>query len=85
MAQKIRKQIYIDPGQEQKLIRLSEKTGASQAEIIRTAIDSIFSVSEKFTRDIRAWDTERAFIQQLMAKDPVKGPRSWTREELHER
>jgi len=84
MAQKIRKQIYIDPRQEQKLRRLSEKTGSSQAEIIRTAIDSLFNVSEKFTRDSKAWNAERAFILQLMGKGHVEGTRSWAREELHE-
>ncbi len=85
MAQKIRKQIYIDDRQEQKLKRLSEKTGASQAEIIRAAIDSHFNVSGKITRDIKAWNAERAFILQLLEQDPVEGTRSWNREELHER
>ena len=84
MAQKIRKQIYIDQRQEHKLRRMSQNTGASQAEIIRLAIDSHFAVSGKTTRDIKAWDTERVFIQQLIRKGPVDGTRAWEREGLHE-
>ena len=84
MAQKIRKQIYIDQRQERKLKRLSEKTGASQAEIIRLAIDSHFALSGKSSTDIRAWDVERVFIRQLIAMDPVDGTSMWKREGLHE-
>ena len=84
MAPKIRKQIYIDPGQEHKLRQLSEKTGASQAQIIRTAIDAQLLTSGVITRDIKAWEAERAFIQKLIRKGPVEGGQSWTREELHE-
>ena len=39
MAQKVRKQVYIEPDQEIALKRLCEKTGASEAELLRQGID----------------------------------------------
>lgn len=84
MAKMVRKQIYIEPGQEKMLKRLVRETGVTEAQLIREAIDrhvgSVFSV-----RDIHAWEKEQAFIAQLMEQEPIPGKRSWQREELHER
>jgi hypothetical protein len=76
MTIKVRKQVYIEPHQEEILKRLTRETGISEAELIRQAID-------RHTRtfiprpDLKAWEKERTFIVHLM--------QHWQREELHKR
>ncbi len=84
MARMVRKQIYIEPEQDAELKRMAERTGASEADLIRQAIDRQMG-SLPPRRDLRAWENERAYIEGLMRRGPVPGGRSWTREELHER
>jgi hypothetical protein len=85
MPKKIRKQIYIDPGQEKLLKRSAKRTGLSEAEIIRKALDvgigAIVSISPR--ADI--WVSELAYINRLMKKGPARGGRNWNRDDLHER
>jgi hypothetical protein len=84
MTIKVRKQVYIEPHQEEILKRLTRETGISEAELIRQAID-------RHTRtfiprpDLKAWEKERTFIVHLMQQDPAPGQRTWQREELHKR
>jgi hypothetical protein len=85
MPRRIRKQIYIEPEQEQELKRLSKETGLSEAEIIRKAIDRQTRVLWFPRRDREAWERELAFIDQLIAQGYVEGGRKWRREELYER
>ena len=84
MAKMVRKQIYVGPEQEAELKRRARQTGASEAELIRQALDRHLAVVPP-PPDPRGWDNERAFILDLINKGPVPGGRSWTREELHER
>ena len=85
MPTKVRKQVYIDPRQEQTLKRLSRLRGIPEAEIIRRAIDEYTRVVRLPARDLAVWEQERAFIQRLIEAGPVPGRRTWTREDLHER
>lgn len=85
MARMVRKQIYIEPRQEAMLRELARQTQATEAELIRQAIDRQTSALAFPRRDMRAWQEERAFISQLIERGPVPGRRSWQREELHER
>lgn len=85
MTLRVRKQIYIDPGQEKLLKQLTRDTGLAEAEIIRQAIDRQIGPLEQPRRDLAAWDRERAFIAQLIERGPVSGGRSWKREDLYER
>jgi hypothetical protein len=84
MTIKVRKQVYIEPHQEELLKHLARETGLSEAELIRQAID-------RHTRtfiprpDLKAWEKERTFIVHLMQQDPAPGQRTWQREELHKR
>jgi len=85
MVAKVRKQVYIDPGQDEMLKRLAKETGESQAEIIRRAID-LHTHSGRFPgRDLNVWAQERAFIRRLIQQGPIPGQRTWKRENLHER
>jgi hypothetical protein len=87
MTLRVRKQIYIDPGQETLLKQLTQDTGLAEAEIIRQAIDRQIRPFEleQPRRDLAAWDRERAFIAQLIERGPVPGERAWKREDLYER
>jgi hypothetical protein len=83
MATKVRKQIYIDPNQEVRLKQLAAVTGLTEAEIIRRAIDGHLAAASLPNRDLSVWQRESDFIQAWIAKGPVVGGRSWTREELY--
>ncbi len=85
MGTKVRKQIYIEQSQEAELKTLAEQTGLSEAEIIRQAISRQARVLRLPRRELDVWETERAFIAQLMAQEPVTGARTWTREDLYDR
>lgn len=84
MATKVRKQIYIEPRQDIVLKRLAEETGATEAEIIRQAIDRHTRLFRFPGRDMAAWEKERAFITHLIERGPVAGRRTWQREDLYE-
>ena len=85
MATKIRKQIYLDAEQDRLLKNISRKSGLSEAEIIRKAIDrqAVIPLPQTGRHDV--WKKEAVFIKGLMRKGVVKGKRSWDRLDLYER
>ncbi len=84
MARMVRKQIYLEPHQEQRLKTLSRLLQVSEAELIRRALD-LYLFDTLMTRSrLAIWEQEKAFIQEWMAQGPVPGGRTWTREELYE-
>lgn len=85
MGRKIRKQIYIDPDQEQLLKRSAKRTGLSEAEIIRKAFDLGIAAVVASSPRSDVWDSELAFIKRWMKKGIVRGERTWNRNDLHER
>ena len=84
MTTKVRKQIYIEPRQDNRLKQLALSTGISEAEIIRQAIDRHTQSFQLSQPDLSAWEQEQEFIKQLIEQGPVKGGRTWRREELYE-
>jgi hypothetical protein len=84
MSVMVRKQIYIEPRQEELLKQAAAETGMTEAEIIRRAIDLWGESEEKRRQAQEAWKEARAFIEDLIAQGPVPGGRTWTREELYE-
>jgi len=84
MSRMVRKQIYIEPEQEALLKRLTRLSGISEAELIRQAIEHQIRFSLLSLRDLEAWRREKAFITRLMKQGPVRGRRTWKREELYE-
>ena len=88
MSRKVRKQIYIEPQQESALKRFAQRTGLSEAEVIRRAISEHVEqrpTSRSLPRDPRAWERARAFAEELIAKGPVPGGRRWRREDIYDR
>lgn len=85
MTVKVRKQVYIEPYQDALLKRVAEKTGASEAEIIRQAIDRHVQSLQIAGAEVESWETEDAFIGVLLELGPVAGERTWSREDLYDR
>lgn len=85
MATKIRKQIYLDSSQEWQLKQLASATGLSEAEIIRRTLNSRLGLPMQQPRDLSAWQNEKSFIQEWMAKGRVEDGRTWKREDLYDR
>lgn len=74
----IRKQIFIEEGQNQILKRLAKKTGKSEGALIREVIGR-FLVSEE-DADAR-WE---AMIARWAQNPVTNKPRTWTRSDLYE-
>ncbi|HRN68685.1 MAG TPA: CopG family transcriptional regulator [Promineifilum sp.] len=85
MSTKIRKQIYLDRDQELQLKRLAAAIGSSEAEIIRHSLDSRLGMPKQLPRDLSAWEEEKQFIEDWIARGTVGGGRIWKREDLYDR
>ena len=86
MGRMVRKQIYIEPRQEQLLKRRAKELEISEAELVRRAIDQIGRAQTLSSYDLRlrAWEEERAFIEQRRKMMAPQTGRSWTRDELYD-
>jgi hypothetical protein len=81
----VRKQIYIEPEQEEYLKRRAETLGISEAEIIRRKLSAPERPGISKPRNPKAWQEELAFIKRRAKELPaLNKPRTWTREELYE-
>jgi hypothetical protein len=89
MAAKIRKQIYIDSEHEAVLKQLSSQRGISEAEIIRQAVERYSLAAQPTSRNLKAWEEEKAFIQQRIDQSSTPNStckdRTWNREDLYDR
>ncbi|MBA3945782.1 MAG: ribbon-helix-helix domain-containing protein [Herpetosiphonaceae bacterium] len=81
----IRKQIYLEPAQNAQLKRLAHESGVSEAELVRQAIDAYLRSLHQLRLNSVVWEAERAFIEQLVAMEPVEGGRTWARDHLYDR
>ena len=86
MAQMIRKQIYIQKSQEERLKKIAETRGVSEAEIIRRALDvELKRVGFRLAYDDEAMKRLLQAMLDMDKKPPVpQRKRDWTREELYE-
>ena len=86
MSQMIRKQIYIQKGQEERLKKVAEARGVSEAEIIRRALEmELRFVGYRPAYDLEAWERIYKFLMEMEKRGPVpQRKRDWTREELYE-
>ena len=81
----VRKQIYIEPGQDEYLKQRAEALGISEAEIIRRKLNEPERSGMSKPRNPGAWQEELAFIKRRAEKLPaLNKERTWTREELYE-
>lgn len=84
MARMTRKQIYIESDQNRRLRTLARQRGKTESALVREGIDRVLSTPPLPASDHRAWKEELAFIDHLTKLGPVKGKRTWTRDELYD-
>ncbi len=84
MSPMVRKQIYIEPRQEQLLKRRAKDLGITEAELIRRGLDQVVRVPSGWLPDLEAWEEEKAFIEQRKRLKVPQTGRTWTREELYD-
>ena len=84
MPTMVRKQVYIEPRQDEMLKQWAEETGQTEAEIFRQALDRWMASVQRRREAEAAWEEEHAFIESRIAQGPVPGGRTWTRDELYE-
>ncbi len=84
MGRMIRKQVYIEPEQDELLKRRSKELGISEAALIRQAIDRLGAADGESLSTRQVWEEELAFINQRMQLRVPQTGRSWTREEIYE-
>jgi hypothetical protein len=84
MARMIRKQVYIEPEQEDLLKRRSRELGVSEAALIRRGIDEVARRGPPGVFDKKAWEEELAFMEERARMKVPQTGRSWTRDELYE-
>jgi transposase-like protein len=80
----VRKQIYIEPRQEEMLKRLARELGVAEAELIRQGIDQVARGRQVVPRDEHAWEEEKAFIAKRRRLNVPQTGRAWTRGELYD-
>ncbi len=83
MAQMIRKQVYIEQLQDEYIKQRAQILGITEAEVIRRAIDGHLVSVPSGTRDLTAWEREKAFIVERMAAGSGAGGRRFQREDVY--
>ena len=84
MTPMVRKQIYIEPRQDEMLKKWAEETGKTEAEIFRQALDRWIAGEQQRREAEAVWEQVLAFVEERAAQGLVPGGRTWTREELYE-
>ncbi|MDO9556858.1 MAG: hypothetical protein Q7J82_04675 [Coriobacteriia bacterium] len=84
MARMVRKQMYIEPRQDERLKQHALSLGKTEAEIMREALDRYFAGTDDAVRD-EAWSKLMEMAARRRADVTITGKRTWTRDEIHER
>lgn len=84
MVRMVRKQLYIDPEQDQRLKQHALALSKTEAQIMRDALDRYLADTDDAVREeARAKLTEMAVRRRAQAT--TGGERGWTRDDIHER
>lgn len=87
MAKFKRKQVYLEVSQERRIKRWAQIEGVAEAEVIRRAIDlgleRLAAVGAGRSED--AVQQFFAGIDRLIEAGPVRGARTWRRDDLYDR
>lgn len=84
MGRMVRKQVYIEPRQDQLLKRRARDLDVPEAELIRRGIDQIARAPMASHPDLGIWEEEKAFIREARQFEVPQTGRGWTRDELYE-
>lgn len=85
MSRMVRKQIYLEAEQAERLQRRAKELGVSQADLIRRCLDQLDRVRRALPVDRKAWQDELTYIRERAGtQTALDRQRHWTREELYE-
>jgi hypothetical protein len=84
LAQMIRKQVYIEPRQDETIKERAKMLRITEAEVIRDAIDGQMGAVPTYVRDLNAWDREMAFIAKRVSVRSRSARRRFRREAIYE-
>jgi hypothetical protein len=76
VAVMVRKQVYVEPGQERFLKRRAAELGVTEADLIRQGISLLAQAPVVQALDPDAWADEEAFIEQRARLTPSR-PEGW--------
>jgi len=80
----VRKQVYIEPRQDELLKQRARETGSSEAELIRRGIDAVTGDDAATSEQLRIWQEEKQWIQEHRRMHVAQTARGWTRDDLYE-
>ena len=81
----VRKQLYIAPSQQRTLRMLARKTGKTEAQVLRDALDEHARALADTEWRVAAWRAvEKAIEKRARASRPATS-RRWKREDLYDR
>jgi hypothetical protein len=84
MARMVRKQIYIEAGQQLALARTARLQGTSEAAVIRQALElAARSGPRRAAPDSGAWQEALDVMRSLKRRGPRRARRDWGRDELY--
>jgi hypothetical protein len=83
MAQMIRKQLYIDPENDQFLKRRSKELGVSEAELVRQVLHAADSELQAPPR-VEAAEEAARYMEECARIAEAQARRGWTRDDLYE-
>src|SRR5262249_27449160 len=84
ISRMIRKQIYLEPGQEHLLKQRANELGVSEAELIRRCLATMGPQTVPLPLEPQAWADELAFRRRGPDPAPSRPARgAWTREALY--
>ena len=86
MSRMVRKQIRIEPRQEKLLKQWAKELEISESELVRRAIDrfGLDPAVPSSEQRLRAWEEERAFMEERKKIVAPQTGRSWTRDEIYD-
>ena len=85
MAVMVRKQVYIEPGQEQFLKRRAAELGVTEADLIRQGISLLAQAPVVQALDPDAWAAEEAVLEQRARLTPGRaGDWRFRRDEVYQ-
>ena len=79
----IRKQVYIEPRQQELLKRRAKELQVTEAELFRRGLEVALTPRAPLAKDHRDWQAELAFIEERTKLPAEEKPRAWRREDLY--
>lgn len=79
----VRKQVYIEPEQDERLKRRARVLGVTESELIRQGVDLV-TAGQPLADDEAEWQTELEFMRERGRLEVPPQKRTWTREEIYE-